>query len=414
MNRFLQRFPALGYPLYRRYWLASFGSVGATQLVTLGQGWLVFELSGSPLNLGYLGAAASLPSILVSLFGGALADRFNKRLILMTTSGMTALLMLVLALLDFLNLVQVWHVLAIAACVSFITGLDWPTRSAFYPHLIERNGLMSAVALNSFIWQATRMMMPALGGLIIAFSDTSVVFALAAAGFLLMFLVMASIGVNVPGERHHSTLHQVREGFQFIVSNPLFKWLILLSYTSMFFGTAYMQLMPVFADLLNAGETGYGYLLSATGVGSVLGIFFITAAQHSRRLGYIILAGAAAASLGLWGFAAVAYLGNFTLALLLAMLTAVFSSVYMITAMTVLQMAVPDRLRGRVMGIHTITYNLMPLGGLLLGAIATLSTAPIAVFAGASVALLFVLYLFLGQPDIRHIDGDQSLNSAID
>ena len=170
------RYPALGFAAYRRYWFASFASVGATQLITLGQGWLIFELTGSALQLGLLGAAASLPNIAMTLFGGVIADRFDKRQILRMTSILITTLLLVLAWLDFSGEVQVWQVITIAALFSTITGLDWPARVAIYPHLIERHAFMSAVALNSFIWQSTRMAIPALGGLLIYVADTWLIF----------------------------------------------------------------------------------------------------------------------------------------------------------------------------------------------------------------------------------------------
>ena len=158
----LQRYPALGFPLYRRYWLASLASVGATQLINLGQGWLIYELTGSALHLGLLGAAAALPNIVMTLLGGVVADRFDRRRIMMATSSSIGSLLLVLAWLDMSGQVSVWHVLTIAALVSLITGIDWPARIALYPALIDRSAFLSAVALNSFIWQVTRMAMPAL------------------------------------------------------------------------------------------------------------------------------------------------------------------------------------------------------------------------------------------------------------
>ncbi|MCB1686005.1 MAG: MFS transporter, partial [Pseudomonadales bacterium] len=136
MNLITGRYPALAFPLFRRYWLASFASVGATQLVTLGQGWLIFELSGSALQLGVLGAAAALPNILMTLLGGVIADRFDRRRILMTTSLITTVLLTILAWLDYSGQVEVWHVLAIAAGVSLISGLDWPARASIFPMLL--------------------------------------------------------------------------------------------------------------------------------------------------------------------------------------------------------------------------------------------------------------------------------------
>ena len=138
----------------------------------MGLGWLIYELSGSSLALGYLGAAAGFPALLTTLFGGALADRINKRHLLMVTSALTALLLALLAFLDFAEIVEVWHVIAIAGAISLVTGFDWPVRQAIFPELIDREDMMSAVSLTTVIWQATRMVMPALGGIIIAVSDT--------------------------------------------------------------------------------------------------------------------------------------------------------------------------------------------------------------------------------------------------
>ena len=147
-NPIVDRYPALGFSRYRRYWLASFASVGATQLITLGQGWLIFELSGSAVTLGLLGAAAAIPNILMTLLGGVIADRLDKRRIMMYTSLAITCLLAGLAWLDYSGIVAVWHVLTIAALVSLITGLDWPARVSFFARLVERHAFMCAVAVD--------------------------------------------------------------------------------------------------------------------------------------------------------------------------------------------------------------------------------------------------------------------------
>jgi MFS family permease len=401
----LTRYPALEYPLYRRYWFASFASVGGTQLVTLAQGWLVFKLTGSALDLGLLGAAAAVPNILMSLFGGVVADRFDKRKIILITSTLTAALLFVLAVLDATGQVRVWHVMTIAALTSLISGVEWPTRQALFPHLIERAGLMSAVALNSVLWQSTRMIMPALGGVLIAATSTAFLFALSGLGFVVMFFVMLAIPLALPGTRGGSTLYQIQQGLDFIAGHELFRWLILLSYAGMFFVSAYMQLMPAFALHLEAGETGYGFLLSATGVGSVVGTLAVGGMQQSRALGFVLLAGALLSSVSLYGFAVAVQYGWYGFALFTAFASSVCASVFMICSMSVMQLEVPDALRGRVMGVHSITYSLMPLGGLLLGAIANETTLVAAVAFGASAFLLVTLLVGVTRPAIREIDG---------
>lgn len=412
-NVLTQRYPALGFARYRRYWFASFASVGATQLIVLGQGWLIFELSGSALQLGVLGAAAALPNIAMTLLGGVIADRFDKRVIMMCTSLTTTLLLALLAWLDYSGVVAVWHVLSITALISLVSGLDWPARVSIYPQLVARSAFMSAVALNAFIWQSTRMAMPALGGLIIfATSDTWPVFALGAVGFFVMFAVIAGLRVAPPDAADQSPLEQLHEGIRFIWTQELFRWLLGITFIGMFFSQSYVQILPVFVDLLGSDETGFGYLLSAGGVGSVVGTLLIGGVQKHRNLGGIMLGGAALSVACLLGFATAARLGAFYPALGFVFLSATFASVFMITSMTVLQLTVPDTLRGRVMGIHTMGYSLVPLGGLFLGAIAESIGASLAVVVGSLIYLLTIGYVYLQRDDIRQLDGQTVFSPA--
>ncbi|MEJ2087270.1 MAG: MFS transporter [Gammaproteobacteria bacterium] len=400
------RYPALTFPQFRRYWLASFASVGATQLVTLGQGWLIYELSGSALQLGVLGAAASVPNILVTLLGGVIADRFDRRLILMVTSLVTATLLLILTILDLTGAVTVWHVLVIAAISSLVNGLDWPARASIFPLLLDRHAYLSAAALNAFIWQVTRMAIPAAGGVVIAVAnDTWPVFAAGAVGFLVMFLVLKTIHVRVPPPVDSSPLEQLKEGFRFILHTDIFRWLLGLTFVGMFFSQSYVQIMPVFANLLGADEQGYGYLLSAGGLGSVVGTLMIGTFQESRRLGAIMLAGAALSVFMLFAFAWSSTLENLPLALALVFAAAACASIYMLISMTAMQLLVPDALRGRVMGIHTIGYSLVPLGGLFLGALADNIGAGPAVIAGGMIYLLAIAVTAFSRESIRRMDG---------
>jgi len=417
-NHFRGQLSALSQPQYRRYWLGSFASVGATQLMVMGQGWLVYELSSSAMQLGFLGAAASIPAILMTLFGGAIADRMDKQLVLKITSVLVGTMLLLLAVLDVTGMVTVWHVLLIAALIAFVSGIDWPTRQAIFPLLIQREHMMSAVALNSIIWQSTRMIMPAVGGIVIAFADTWVIFLLCAIGFFIMFLVVTGLKFDSPQSDQvvASTVGQILEGIKFIADNQLFTVLIPLSYAGMFFGYSYIQLMPAFADLFGTDSSGYGYLISASGFGAVAGTMITGLFQHSRRLGVVMLAASGLAALLVYVFAllssfAASVPGAYALALITVFCLAACSSVFMITSLTVLQLHVPNEIRGRVMGIHGITYSMIPLGGLLAGWIASIYSAPIAIGISATVYLIIVLWITVAKADIRRIDGG-SLQAA--
>ena len=402
----LTRFPALGFPLYRRYWGASFASVGATQLITMGQGWLIYELTGSALQLGLLGAAAALPNMVMTFLGGVIADRFDKRRIMLVTSSFSALLMALLAWLDATGAVAVWHVLSVAALFSLTTGIDWPARVAIFPQLVERVAYMSAVALNSFVWQASRMIMPAFGGALIHATDTWVLFALAACGFAAMGVVVYTLPrdrglTGTPG----SAASQISEGIRFIWQTPLFLWLLAATFTGMFFYNAYVQILPVFADLLGGGEQAFGTLLSAGGVGAVAGTLAMGGVGERKNLGALMLGGAAASVLTIYAFCVAAAGGFYGLSLFLVFLSSACASVFLIGSMTVMQLSVPDRLRGRVMGIHTMGFSLMPLGGLLLGALAEQFSGPIAVALGASVYLALIVWLLARRSEVARLDG---------
>ena len=415
------RFGALRLAPFRRYWFGSAASVGAFQLLIMGQGWLVFELSGSPLHLGYLGAASSIPTIAAALVGGVVADRVDRRRMIIVTSASIACLLALLSVLDGSEVVAVWHVLAIAGAIALIVGFDFPSRQAFFPSLITREHMMSAVALNSMLWQVSRMFIPALGGVIIALTDTWVVFAAGAAGFIAMSRVMAGFAptpaADVPLAVGNSG-RQFLDGFRFIASRRMFALLLLLTYATTFFGISYVQLMPAFARLLGVSEAGYGLLLSVTGIGSVTGTMIVAPLQKSPRLGRVLLVSLMCGAAALIAFnVCVALLPGqmtgYVLALGCATAAAMCISMFIVTSMTLMQLAVPDGLRGRVMGLYSICFSLIPLGGLLGGVVAAITSPPFAGALNAGVLAAVVAIVAATQPALRRLDGSGPDSAAI-
>jgi MFS family permease len=297
------QFDALNSLPYRRFWLGSIASIGSTQLYFIGMAWLVFELSGSALDLGLLGAATAIPTIASSLVGGILADRFNRRSILMVTTSLAAILLLLLTILDATGVVLVWHVLALSGMLGLVHGFDFPARSSIFPTLIESHQMMSAVALNSILWQGTRMILPGIGGVLIAIADTALVFGICALGFVAMVCVLHTIKVDQTFSGMGKPWPEFLEGVKFVIQNQLFRTLIILTFSMHFFVTSYIQIMPIFADLLGSGERGYGLLISITGVGSLIGTLSIARFQRSRRLGWVIFISSVLSPSLLLGFA---------------------------------------------------------------------------------------------------------------
>lgn len=394
---------ALRFPQYRRYWLGNLTAVTGMQMMWVAQGWLLYRLTDSPLYLGYAGLATAAPAILLNLVGGVLADRLDQRKVIFTTQTVTATAVAIVAALTAMDLVQPWHVLAAAFVSGATQAFGNPARQSIFPQLIDRDHLMNAVALNSVIWQGTRIVAPAIGGAVVGTVGEAPTFALAAASYMPLAFIVIGLHTAGPGPRGEATmLKDLLEGLSFIRSNFLFAFLIGMSFINSFFGNAANQLMPIFArDILEAGSTGMGVLMSSGGVGAILGVAALGYAGGFDRKGYLMVGGAVAYGAGLIAFALSTV---FALSLGASFFMGVFSSVYMVTLQTALQLRVPNELRGRVMGVFGMTYNMGPLGGLQAGAFAEALGAPAAV-AIAGAAIITTAASSLLRREVRDLEG---------
>ncbi len=386
--------PAFRYRDYRLYWFGTLASITGYQMFQFGQLWLIYQLTDSPLYLGYVGLAQAIPAIALNLVGGVVADRFNRRVLILITQILNAVLIAILATLTLLDQVEVWHVLVVAFGAGTVNAFDQPARQAIYPTLINQSALMSAVALNSAIWQGVRIVAPALAGFIISAIDTYVIFYLAAAGFLVMTVIMFLL--NVPpseGRLPSSPFGDLMQGLKFIKGNFVFSFLIGMTFFNSFFGMAYMTMMPVFAvDILEVGAKGQGQLLSISGLGALLITLWLGSRSNIGHEGLRIIGGAVLFGVTVAAFALTAeFAGSFPLALTFMFFIGVFSSIYMIAIMTSLQIMVPDEMRGRVMGFYSMTWSIMPLGGMQAGAIASVLGAHWALVIGGFAVVLFAL-----------------------
>ena len=340
-----------------------------------------------------------------------MADRIDRRKLLLVTTSMTGIVLIVLTLLDATELILVWHVFLLAALLGLIHGFEMPARSSLFPSLINSNQMMSAVALNTILWQGTRMILPVIGGLLIAVSDTVIVFALSALGFFAMTAVLKTIKIETSLQEECKPSDEFFRGVRFVIENRIFRTLIILTFSLHFFVTSYIQILPVFADLLGGDERTYGLLLSIQGIGSVIGTFTVRHFQQSKRLGMIIVMFAVLSPVTLLGFAFLTSFpisgeGGFLLISFFVVISAIFGAAFLVSSMTVLQLIVPDDLRGRVMGIHSITFSLIPLGGLLIGALASAFTPSMSVTIGSLISLLAVFWIVRANKEIWRLNGE--------
>ena len=401
--------PALRYPAYRNYWFGLLASVSGYQMFRTAQAWFVYELTGSPLFLGYAAAANAAPGIVFNLLGGVFADRLNKRLLVMTTQAANACLIFLLAVLTVLDLVQVWHILVIVFLSGAVEAFDTPARQAIYPHLIDRKVMMSAVALNSVVWSGNRIVAPAFAGFLIAATNMQTAFFVAGIGFAVMAVVMLVLKVpSIPRGGRGNPLQDMLEGLKFIRANTIISFLIGMTFFNSFFGMAYVFMIPVFAqDHLGLGAGEYGMLLGIGGIGSLAVNFWLGSRSTINTKARFIIGGAVMFGVSLIAFGVTSALfGSYSLALAILCVMGMFTSLYMISIQSTLQMMVPDRVRGRVMGFYGMTWSIMPMGGMQAGALASIGVigAPGAVIIGGLAVAAFALGPALFNRKIRNLD----------
>ena len=400
--------PALRYPAYRAYWLGTLASVSGFMMLTFGLGWLVFQLTGSPLQLGFVGLASASSAIGLNLFGGVYADKLDRRRLIIVTQSTTAGLIFILATMTLLEVIQPWHIFVFALVTGAVNAFNQPAQQALFPSLIDRKVMMSAVALNSAIWSGTRIFAPAVAGFVIAGFGTSASFYLAGAGFVTMAMVIFRLRVP-PTERKStgSPLQDMAEGLKFIQGNAVFSFLIGMTFFNSFFGMAYIMMMPVFAvEILDVGADGQGLLMSVGGTGALAVTMYLGTRSSPQHRGLLIIGGAVVFGLTVAAFALTArYVGSFPLAMGLIVVMGISSSTYMISIMSSLQLLVPDHMRGRVMGFYGMTWSIMPLGAAWVGAITKLSfiDVPSAIAAGGVIVSGFALGPALLNSKIRNV-----------
>ena len=398
--------PALRYPAYRSYWFGTLASVSGFQMFTFAILWVAFDLTKSPLFLGYVGLVNALPAIALNLFGGVFADMFDKRRLIIVCQIVTASLIFILALMTMFDVIHIYYLLLIAFLAGAVNAFDQPARQALYPHLIDRSAIMSAVSLNAAIWQGTRIVAPAIAGFIIAQLGTSTSFFLAGAGFVTMAIVITTLSLpEIQRGGSGNAARDMLDGMKFIAGNSVFSFLIGMTFFNSFFGMAYIFMMPVFAvEILKVGADGQGLLMGVSGAGALVTTMMLGSIGNFRQKGLMLIGGAVAFGAGLALFALMTQVyPSFPLVMAIMLFVGIFNSIYMISIMSSLQMMVPDRMRGRVMGFYGMTWSIMPLGGMQAGWIAEYLGAPIAVMIGGFAVIGFAVGPAMLNRQVRNI-----------
>ena len=394
---------AFSYPAYRLYYIGLIGRVFALTLRFSVIGWYAASyLNLSPVWVAALPMASSIPTILLSLPSGVLADRYDTKNILIWTAGLTAVISWILWVVVALDVAGVSELLAWAILAGIFAAVASPAQNAFLPRLIDMAAMTSAVAFTSMVWNSMRVAGPALGAGIITLFGFGAGFIMMPIGFTLSLIVLLILEAKPEGERADGDTSmggQMVEGLQFIFDNRLFLNIIGLTFTFSLFGMSYVVLLPSFAnDILRATTLQFGLLEAAAGAGAVLGTLAIMRLDAERKGSWLMLCSALIFSCcsGLFSFSRVIEIS------LIILFAAGFSaSIFLNIGMVTMQLNVPDSMRGRVMGIWSLTWFLPPVGAFITASIAELTGLPSALAITASSVALFGLGIWVLSPELR-------------
>ena len=393
---------ALRHRNFRLYISGQLVSLVGTWLQVVAQSWLVYRLTDSPLLLGVAGFVGQAPVFFLAPVGGAVADRVDKRRLLLATQSASAVLAGVLGVLTLAGHVTIGHVLVVAGLLGAVNAMDMPTRQAFVVEMVGREDLANAIALNSTAVNAARVLGPAVAGFVVAAVGEGWCFELNAVSFLAVLIGLALIRTDRRPTLavRRSALTDVRDAWEFITGHSAVAGILVLLALVSVMGMPYAVLMPVFADrILGGGSRGLGILLGATGIGALAAALVLAAREGSRGLGRWVAAAATGFGLSLVAFSASRSFGLSVAALLAC---GFFMMTHMAASNTLLQVLTPDALRGRVMAAYSMAFmGMAPFGALGAGVAAARLGAPIAVAIGGVAVVAGGLYFALELPRLR-------------
>jgi len=373
----------------------------AFQMQMVARGWLVYEMTDSPLALGLVSIAWGLSTLLLSPFGGLIADRVEKRNLIIIGQALTGFLSLAVAILIAVKAIQLWHLIAASFIDGVILSLAMPARQAIIPELVGRTRLLNAIAFNSTGMNVTRIVGPILAGFLVKPIGVSGVYFVIAGLYLSAIVTMQKVPTTGTVARIQpvSLIKDIAGGFAYVRRHPLLRILLVLEFVVNLLGWPYATLLPVFArDVLNVGAAGLGTLVSASGVGALLGSLGLASLGNFRRkglllLGFIIVFGG--------GLILFSNSGLFLASLLLLLVIGAASNACFTMNNTLIQINASPEVRGRVMSIYMMMWTGESFGTLPVSAIAGAIGAPVTVSAcGLLLALLAIGTLFL-VPNLR-------------
>jgi len=392
---------ALRHRNFQLFFSGQLISLIGTWMQSVAQSWLVYRMTGSALLLGSVGFASQVPVFLFSPLGGIAADRFNRRYVVIATQVASMLLAFVLAALTLLGKIQVWHVFVLASLLGVVNAFDIPGRQSFLVDMVGKNDLMNAIALNSSMFNGARVIGPAVAGILVARIGEGWCFFANAVSYIAVIVGLGLMRVQSPRRAAMaSPFEHMMEGFRFVNGTAPIRTLLLLLGLVSLVGMPYAVLMPIFADqILHGGARGLGILMGAAGVGALLGALTLAFRQGVKGLGRWVAWCCAGFGASLMVFA---LSHKFWISVGLLLPVGYFVMLQMSSSNTLIQVMVPDALRGRVMAVYSMMFmGMAPIGALFGGALAEHLGAPVTVAIGGVACLVGACWFGLQLPKIR-------------
>jgi MFS family permease len=385
---------ALSHRDYRLFWAGQLVSLCGTWMQTVGQSWLVLELTNSPLKLGLIGTLQYAPMLLFSFVSGAIADRVRKRRLILGTQTALMCQAFALSALAATGHVQYWHVAVLATCYGLAQTLDMPARQSFVADLVGRADIMSAIALNSTVFNGARVVGPAVAGLLVARYGVAPAFLLNGVSFVAVIGALLLVRTEgAPRSREAATmLEEIAAGARYALRTPVIGLVLGLILAVSLFVINFNTLVPLIAkDVLHEGAHGFGLLMAALGIGAVVGALALAFAGPGRPAASVVIAGALVVSAGTLALAAVRH---FWLAAGVLVIIGCAQIMFTATCNTTLQVTAPDQLRGRIMSLYALAFvGASPFGSFLVGGVAEGLGVPAACAIGGGAGLLVVSLL---------------------
>ena len=401
---FKDTFRSLRHPNYRLFFGGQSISLTGTWLQRIALPWLVYDISKSVILLGVVGFIGQIPTFLLAPYAGVLADRWNRYHIMIITQALSMIQACTLSVMIFTNSINVWSILLLSGILGCINAFDTPARQAFLIEMVEdKDDLSNAIALNSSMFNAARLIGPSIAGILIAATGEGVCFLINAISY---FFVLASLLLMkfTPKESKHvkkPVFKELKEGLSYTFGIVSIKYIILLLTLVSLMGMPYTVLMPVFAkEILHGGAHTFGFLMGASGLGALISALYLASKKDVKGLDKLIPLAA-----GVFGVGLILFSFSRSFIFSTVILVIVGSSMILQTASsnTLLQTIVDDNIRGRVMSFYTMAFmGTLPFGSLLAGSLAKAIGAPYTIFVGGISCIIGALIFARKLPAITN------------